>query len=154
MAMYTADLRSHLLAGFGMMDVETVARRFLQVWTPAGMDAVLEELAAPDLVVEYSHFPEPIRGRSAFRSMLEETFVAFPDLEIEADEVIVAGNRAVVRWTYRGTHQSEELYGIQPAGTRVEVRGITVYRIEDGKVTEEIGVGDTAALRAQLEEGT
>ena len=58
----------------------------------------------------------------------------------------------MVRWTYRGTHQGQELFGIPPTGAPVEVQGITIYRIEGGRVVEEVGVGDTATLRAQLEE--
>ena len=134
------------------MDTAAIARRFIQAWTADQSDTVIDELAAPELVVDYSHFPEPVHGPDAFREMLAQTFAAFPDLETTADEVIPAGDRATVRWSYRGTHQAGTIFGSEPAGTRVEVQGITVYRIRDGKVVEELGVADTAALRAQLEE--
>lgn len=141
------------MTGFGMLDTEAIARRFIHAWTAHRSAVVVDELAAPGLVVEYSHFQGPVRGVDAFREALARTFAAFPDLVTEADEVIVSGDRATVRWTYRGTHQAGELYGVAPAGTAVEVRGVTVYRIRDGRVVEEVGVADTASLRAQLEAG-
>ena len=45
------------------------------------------------------------------------------------------GTRLVSRWTGRGTHQSE-LMGIAPTGNEVRVTGITIHRIEGGKIVE------------------
>jgi ketosteroid isomerase-like protein len=79
-------------------DTETVARRFLEAWN-AGGESILDELAAPDLVVSYSHFPEPLRGAEAFKQALRQTHEYFPDLQITAEEVITAGDTVVVRWS-------------------------------------------------------
>lgn len=129
---------------------EAVARRFLQVWN-AGGESLVDELAAPDLVVSYTHFPEPLRGAEMFKQALRQTHEYFPDLEIAADEVIATEHTAVVRWTYRATHQRGELFGVEAAGKRVEVRGITLYRIERGRVQREEGVVDNLSLMTQLQ---
>jgi steroid delta-isomerase-like uncharacterized protein len=131
---------------------EAVARRFLQAWN-AGGEAVVDELAAPDLIVSYTHFPEPLRGAEAFKQALRQTHEFFPDLAIRAEEVIAAEDVAVVRWSYRGTHQRGELFGVSASGRRVEVRGITIYRLRDGRVQHEEGVVDNLDLMAQLQAG-
>jgi steroid delta-isomerase-like uncharacterized protein len=129
--------------------VRDVARRFLGVWS-AGQLHLLDELAADDIVVRYTHFPQAVRGRTAFRVLLENTFMSFPDLTISGEEPIVEGDRAVVRWTYMGTHKHGELFGVRPSDRRVTVSGITCYRIIDGRVVEESGIVDNLALLQQL----
>jgi predicted ester cyclase len=75
----------------------------------------------------------------------------FPDLEITAEEVVASENSAVVRWTYRATHQCGVLFGVEAAGRRVEVQGITLYRIDRGVVRHEEGVVDNLSLMSQLQ---
>lgn len=129
--------------------MELLAREFLQVWS-AGNLHLLDELAAPDIVVDYSHFPEPIHGVAAFRAALQETFRQFPDLVTTPRTLIVDGHRAAVEWTYVGTHRGGELFGVPASGVRVEVRGVTLYRAEHGRVVEERGVADLASLMTQI----
>lgn len=130
-------------------ETERVARDFIQVWGVGNLD-VLDRLASDDLEVTYSHFPEPIVGRHAFRSTLEETFTHFPDLEISPRTIVAEGERAAVEWQYEGTHQHGELFGVQPTGRRVRVSGVTFYRVVNGRVVEERGVVDVLGLMQQL----
>lgn len=128
---------------------EDVAQAFIQVWN-AGRLEVIDEWASPNLIVDYPHFPEPLRGADAFREMMEMTHRYFPDLTIEPHEVVASGNGAAVRWTYRGTHTTGEMFGVDADGTEVEVSGMTMYTIEDGRVVAERGVVDNLGLMQQL----
>lgn len=116
----------------------------------AGRRDIVDELAAPDLVVSYTHFPEPFRGPESFKEMLADTHRSFPDLSIEVDDVVSNGTRAVVHWTYRGTFQEGEMFGVEAAGQAVEVTGMTMYHIEEGEVKSERGIVDTFGLMMQL----
>jgi predicted ester cyclase len=60
---------------------------------------------------------------------------AFPDTQITIGDLLVEGDTVATRWTARGTHQGE-LIGVPPNGNRVEISGITISRIEGGKVAE------------------
>jgi steroid delta-isomerase-like uncharacterized protein len=128
---------------------KAIARRFLQAWR-AGGQGIVEELAAPDITVSYSHFPQPFRGAQAFRELLAQTIGCFPDLQIADDEIIAEEDRVMVRWSWTGSHQHGEMFGVLLAGKRVHVTGIGVYRIAQGKVLEESGVVDSLALMQQL----
>lgn len=110
----------------------------------------MEELADPGIVVSYTHFPEPLRGVQAFQQALAQTYEYFPDIETTAEEVIATGDRAVVRWAYRGTHQHGEMFGLSSTGRQVEVPGITIYQVKDGKVVAESGLVNTFSLMLQL----
>jgi steroid delta-isomerase-like uncharacterized protein len=61
---------------------------------------------------------------------------AFPDLRITVDLMVAEGDLVTVVWTFRGTNTAAG-YGLPPTGARVELRGITVWRIVDGKIREE-----------------
>ena len=59
------------------------------------------------------------------------------------------GDKVMTRLTVRATFQGEIL-GFQPTGKPVEVRGIAVHRIIDGKLVEHWAQVDMAAFMEQL----
>ena len=92
-------------------DNSTIARRFIQAWSAGGV-GIVDELAAPDIVVFYSHFPQPVQGAQNFKAILEQTHSSFPDLRLTVDSLIHADEQVVVCWTYRGTHLSGKVFDI------------------------------------------
>jgi hypothetical protein len=49
---------------------------------------------------------------------------------------VAEGDMVTVVWTFRGTNTAAG-YGLPPTGARIELRGITVWRIVDGRIREE-----------------
>ena len=62
---------------------------------------------------------------------------AFPDLRMSVQDVVAEGDKVVVLWTFRGTHTGSGYEGLPATGTPVELRGITIWRIVDGRIREE-----------------
>lgn len=60
---------------------------------------------------------------------------AFPRYWLEAQDMIVEGDKVAVRATFGGTHQGD-LAGIAPTGKEISGAGIFIYRIEDDKIVE------------------
>src|SRR5437764_457008 len=60
----------------------------------------------------------------------------FPDLRIEVVDQVAEGDRVASRWRMRGTHR----------GRVVELGGITISRLEDGKIVEDWGYTDSLDL--------
>jgi predicted ester cyclase len=52
------------------------------------------------------------------------------------DDLVVAGDRVVGRFTYRGTHTGP-LYGVPPTGNAIEMRSIDIRRAENGQFVEQ-----------------
>jgi steroid delta-isomerase-like uncharacterized protein len=59
-----------------------------------------------------------------------------PDLEITVDLMVAEGDLVTAVWTARGTN-SAPIGSLPATGVRIEERGITVWRIADGKIREE-----------------
>jgi steroid delta-isomerase-like uncharacterized protein len=74
-------------------------------------------------------------GREANRQFWAGFFAALPDLTATMEDLVIAGDRVVGRFVYRGTHAGEFM-GIPATGRRVEMRSIDIWRVEDGMFVE------------------
>ena len=77
-----------------------------------------------------------VRGPEGFKQVASMYRTAFPDASLTIEDIIAEGDKVVIRWTARGTHQCE-LMGVAPSGRRVTVPGITISQVVDGKIVEE-----------------
>ena len=127
---------------------KAIAHRFAEVWGHESL-ATVDELASPSLSVSYPILPDVIHGPEAFKQFLTGFHTAFPDANVTLEDEIAESDKVVVRWKLRGTHKGA-LFGIPPTGKQVEVSGITIYRIADGKIVEERGEEDALGLMRQL----
>ena len=109
---------------------------------------LIEELYPPDFVW---HGPAgDIRGYEQAKQLSSTFFAAFPNAQMTDEDVIAEGDKVVRRYTTRGTHQGEtEVFG-PPTGRQVELKGITIHRIEGGKIVEEWESYDTLSMLQQL----
>jgi len=73
----------------------------------------------------------------------------FADVHAAVEDMITEGDKVVLRWTWGGTHTGE-FWGVPPTGMQVTVTGISILRIEGGKIVEEWGEMDNMGLMAQL----
>jgi len=99
-----------------------------------GKFQVAEEIYAKDFVNHLLHRNADLQeDQAAVRAEKK----AFPDLKMTVNLMVAEGDLVTVVWTFRGTHTAAG-YGLPfPTGAKVELRGITVWRIVDGKIREE-----------------
>ena len=129
---------------------KALARRSWEIVTETNLDTLeeaLQEVYADTIVM---HEPDEdvrgIEGMTQFVSMIRS---AVPDLRVTLEEDIAEGKKVVSRWRAQGTHQGE-LMGIAPTGNEVTITGITIHRIEDGKIVEEWDNWDALGLMQQI----
>ena len=133
-----------------------VGRWFTEFWGPKVNLNIVDELAAPDMLLQYS-LHEPRRGHDDIKAFMRGFREAFPDLNFwGAAELIAEGDYVVGRWEGGGTHTgpafSDFLHGSLPAssGRKMRFTGTTVLRIKDGKIVEEVGLDDGVTALTQL----
>jgi predicted ester cyclase len=135
---------------------EIVGRWFTEFWGADFNPSVIDELAHPEIRFEYS-LHQPLRGRDAVRQFATEFRAAFPDLAFAGTaDLIAEGDYVVGQWEGGGTHTGpafDELpIGSLPAvsGKTMHFTGTTVIRVQDGLITEEIGLDDGVTVLQQL----
>lgn len=73
---------------------------------------------------------------AGFKGMLSAMSAALSGLRFEIDELIAEGDSVVARWQMEATHTGS-LMGETPTGKRVSSRGLTYYRLVNGKIVED-----------------
>jgi predicted ester cyclase len=133
-----------------------VGRWFTEFWGADFNPAVIDELAAPGIRFEYS-LHAPCRGRDEVRAFATAFRAAFPDLAFGGTaDLIAEGDYVVGQWIGGGTHTGEAFgdmpIGSLPAATGKKMRftGTTVLKVENGLITEEIGLDDGVTVLRQL----
>ena len=133
-----------------------VGRWFTEFWGNPWNPAVVDELAAPDIRFEYS-MHAPRRGREDVKKFATEFRAAFPDLNFWGTaDLIAEGDYVVGQWKGGGTHTgpafSDLPVGSLPGGSGKKMRftGITVLRVKNGQITEELGLDDGVTVLKQL----
>jgi predicted ester cyclase len=133
-----------------------VGRWFEGFWGNPWNPGIIDELAAPDILLQYS-LHAPRRGREDVRNFMVGFREAFPDLNFGgAADLIAEGDYVVGRWEGGGTHTGpafgDFLVGSLPAASGLKMRftGTTVLRVENGKIAEEVGLDDGVTALRQL----
>jgi len=135
---------------------DLVGRWFTGFWGKTYNPAIVDELAAPDMLLQYS-LHAPRRGPGDIKAFMSDFREAFPDLNFwGAADLIAEGDCVVGRWEGGGTHTgpafSDFLIGSLPVATgrKMHFTGTTVLRIKNGKIAEEVGLDDGVTALTQL----
>src|SRR5215210_1314250 len=118
-----------------------IASRVYEIISTGEFDRA-EEIVDPDAPDNelLPHDP-PAKLIDTFKETFSEARESFPDLSITVEDVMAEGDRVAARVVMRGTHRGE-FQGIAPTGKRVEVKGIDMFRISEGKIVEHWGHAD------------
>ena len=125
-----------------------IVKRYWEAWGKGDFEA-FKELLAPNYVYYFpSRSTKPTSREESieFGKMMHN---AFPDVTFSIEEMIAVGDKVISRFIFRGTHEGES-QGIPATGNKIEVSGITIMRIENGKVVEEREEYDTLGEMQQL----
>src|ERR1700749_2439496 len=133
-----------------------VGRWFTDFWGKTCNLGVVDEIAAPNMLLKYS-LHEPRKGHNDIKAFMADFRAAFPDLNFWGTaDLIAEGDYVVGQWEGGGTHTGpafrDFLIGGLPAATgrRMRFTGTTVLRLQDGPIVEGIGLDDGATALPQL----
>lgn len=111
---------------------------------------VCQSTLADDYTAYYGAEGKANVGRDAYVRACTFLRASFPDVAITIEDLIVEGDKIVMRYTERGTLTGRPFLGIPADGQRYAKPGTTVYRVVDGRLTESWGVEDTLGWFRQL----
>ena len=111
-------------------ETRSVIERFNEAFNRRDADAVTELLTNDTVFEDTSPAPDGrrIEGRSAVVEHWRAWFARNLDARFDAEEVIVSGDRAVVRWVYRKLRDGQPWH----------LRGVDIFTVRDGKVAAKL----------------
>lgn len=132
-------------------DNKAIFADFQDAVNSGDLDAVLDaidEVAAPDLIF---HAPVPMggSGAEALKQVWTGLFRAYPDIHVEMEDLIAAGDKVIARNTVTGTNTGS-FVGQPPTGKHVTYNEIFIIRFANGRMAEIWGVVDVYAQLTQL----
>jgi predicted ester cyclase len=125
-----------------------VSRVATDIWNRGDLDVTSEVMVA-NAKYHGPHMPNGIGDRENWRQAIAMYRSAFPDSHVTFEELIGAGDMVVGRWSATGTHTGQ-LPGVAPAGKRIAIGGITIYRLSGGKIVEAWEQLDMLGMWQQL----
>jgi len=119
----------------------------LEDWN-RGSNKFFMENSVPD----YAYYPSG-SSKPMSREELDAGFLAlckaFPDLRYTFEELVAKGDKLTTRFSFTGTHMGEYM-GIPATGNKIEVTGLSISLIKDGKFVEDREQTDTLGMMTQL----
>jgi len=107
-----------------------VVERFNEAFNRHDTDALAPLLTDDTVFEDTSPVPDGkrIEGKTAVVEFWRGWFERNPDAHFEAEEMIVSGDRAVVRWVYRKMRNDKPW----------RLRGVDLFTVRDGKVAAKL----------------
>lgn len=118
-----------------------------EVWGEKNVDA-LDHYLTEGYRRHLTARTEPL-DREGQKRLVASFWHAFPDAELELQDVIGSGDRLAFRSVMRGTHRGV-FHSVEPTGTQVEVLLLDFLRLEDGRLAEQWGGPNLLDLLQQV----
>lgn len=128
---------------------KAVVRRFYEEVMNQGRTEILAAVMVEDFVDHGEALFGSPQGREILRKGIVDTHAILPDLNVHLEEVISEGDLVGVRGIMRCTHAGSFL-GVQGTGNELTWRGIALFRVVGGKITERWFNSDSISILRQL----
>ena len=130
--------------------MEVLHRWFEEVWNKKREEAI-DELFAEEGVAHglADENGEDLRGPAGFKPFFRRFRDAFPDIEVVIEDCVCEGDKTAARCTVRAKHTGEGL-GVAATGNPVEFTGMSLVRVQDGKIVEAWNNFDFMSLNRQI----
>ena len=132
-------------------DIKAFIRRwFEEVWNK-GREEAIDEMFAEDGIAHglADETGAPLRGPNGFKPFFRSFRGAFPDIEVIVEDTVAEGDKVAARCRLHATHAGEGL-GFAATQRPMEITGIAIVRVKDGKIVEAWNNFDFMAMFQQL----
>ena len=123
-------------------------RNYHQAWSEGDLDKLRQFLA--DDCVTYNLATGEERDVSFETEACEIWHNSFDDVQVEIQQMVAEDDRVNVYWLLKSKH-THEFMEIEATNKDVQVPGMEINRIVDGKIVEIWRLSDTMSLMQQLD---
>ncbi|MGI8584387.1 MAG: ester cyclase [Chitinophagaceae bacterium] len=93
--------------------------------------------------------PADVVGIDSAKAFYANYLTGFSDVTFTVKDVFGMGNKLAKHWNFKGTHTGV-FFGIPATNKKVDIDGVTLVRMENGKIAEERDVLDNLEFMQQL----
>jgi steroid delta-isomerase-like uncharacterized protein len=129
--------------------VRFVKTWFEEIWNKGRLSAVDEMLASSAVLHGLGEAGEDVVGPAGFRPFVERLRGAFNDIHVTVEQTVEEGDMIAARYVVHMTHTGPDI-GLAPSGTRATVTGMSISRLENGKLVEGWNNWDQLSLLQQI----
>ncbi|HEU5091254.1 MAG TPA: ester cyclase [Nitrospira sp.] len=129
---------------------QLIRRWFEEVWNKGRAESIDELFAENGIAHGLSDDPaKPITGPRDFRPFHTLFREAFPNMMIVVEDVVAEGDKVAARCSVRAKHEGDFM-GREATQAPVEFTGMTIVRIDNGKIVEAWNNFDFMSLHKQV----
>jgi steroid delta-isomerase-like uncharacterized protein len=133
-------------------NIVLMRRWFKEVWNEGRVQTIYDLMAENVVATGQDQPGVEIHGPRDFVALFDRLHGAFPDIKVTVEDTFGADDKVVVRWSAKMTHTGDHL-GIPATSKPVRITGITIARIEKGKIVQGWDNWDQLALMQQVSAG-
>ena len=125
---------------------------YQRAWTDgmnSGDITTADQAFMPECIIHINGGAQQDLSLNQFKQMVAGLLAAFPDLQFTMEDHFVVSNKAATRWTARGTNTAP-LGETKATGKSVQISGLIIDHLTDGKVAERWELWDQMSMLQQL----
>ncbi|MFO8148514.1 MAG: ester cyclase [Gillisia sp.] len=126
-------------------------KMYTQVWDDIVNKGQIDQISTKNFdenIVMISK-PENIAGIEAFKAYYQNFLTGFSNIKFTVEEILGSGNKIVKHWNFKGNHTGD-FFGIPATGKPVDISGVTIAKMKNGKIAQEQDFMDNMAFMQQL----
>ena len=135
---------------------EAKAREIIAPWyslfnvaSRGDVKATQEQILTPDYESCSGYLPTECWGRDTSIKVVSNFSNTIPDMKFDIKEVLVAGDRVIVRGEVTGT-PAGDLFGVPHTGKSFRMMAIDIQTIKDGKISKTFHMENWLSALGQL----
>lgn len=126
-------------------------KMYTQVWDDIVNKGQIDQINAKnfDENIVMIASPENIVGIDAFKAYYQNFLTGFSDIQFTVVEILGSEDKIVKHFNFKGKHTGD-FFGIPPTGKTVDLNGVTIAKMKNGKIVQEQDFMDNMAFMQQL----
>jgi steroid delta-isomerase-like uncharacterized protein len=132
-------------------NIEKDIKMYEQLWDDIVNKGQIDLINAKhfDTNVTIALEPENVVGVDAFKAYYQNFLTGFSDIKFTVIHVFGQDNNIVKHWRFEGNHTGA-FFGIPASGRSVDIEGVTIAKMKNGKISREQDFMDNAVFFSQL----
>jgi len=128
-------------------DIKMYSETWDHIVNDANIDLINNTNFTEDITMVTS--PENIVGIENFKAYYQNFLTGFSDIKFSIVNVFGQDDNIVKHWNFKGTHTGD-FFGIPATGKSVDIDGVTLVKMKDGKIAQEQDFMDNMLFMKQL----